>query len=81
MDLPLTDLSPTQHGGQAAWDPRNFAMVSAGSPGRRLLPVMRVLLVAGTVLVLAAGTQLYVLSAHTDRYFARTIANPLKTSG
>jgi len=31
---------------------------------------MRVLLVAGTVLVFAAGTRLYVLSAHTSRYFA-----------
>jgi len=34
------------------------------------MPVMRMLLVAGTVLVFAAGTQLYVLSAHTGRYFA-----------
>ena len=42
---------------------------------------MRVLLAAGTVLVFAADTQLYVLSAHTGRYFARTTANPLKTSG
>jgi hypothetical protein len=38
---------------------------------------MRALFVAGTVLVFAAGTQLYVLSAHTGRYFAWTIANPL----
>ena len=55
-------------------------MVSAGSRGRRVLPVMRVLLVAGTVPVFAAGTQLYVLSAHTGRYFAWTIANPLKAA-
>ncbi|MEP7024833.1 MAG: hypothetical protein ABJB47_13745 [Actinomycetota bacterium] len=38
---------------------------------------MRALLIAGTVLVFAAGTQLYVLSSHTDRCFAWTIANPL----
>jgi hypothetical protein len=38
---------------------------------------MRVLLAAGTVLVFAAGTQLYVLSAHTARFFAWTIASPL----
>ncbi len=30
---------------------------------------MRVLLVLGTVLVFAAGTQLYVLSGHTDRHW------------
>jgi hypothetical protein len=42
-----------------------------------VLPLMRVLLGAGTVLVFAAGTQLYVLSAHTGSYFAWTIANPL----
>lgn len=46
-------------------------------PGQRVLPVMRVLLAVGTVLVFAAGTQLYVLSAHTARFFAWTIANPL----
>jgi hypothetical protein len=40
------------------------------SQGRPVLPLMRVLLVVGTVLVFAAGTQLYVLSADTARYFA-----------
>jgi hypothetical protein len=46
-------------------------------PAVRVLPIMRALLVVGTVLVFAAGTQLYVLSAHTAQYFAWTIANPL----
>ncbi len=35
------------------------------------------LLALGSAFVAAAGVQLYVLSAHTDRYFAWTIANPL----
>ncbi len=33
---------------------------------RRVRPLMRALLVVGTILVFAAGTQLYVLSAKTD---------------
>jgi hypothetical protein len=52
-------------------------MIDESSSGQPVLPVMRVLLGAGTVLVFAAGTQLYVLSANTGRYFAWTIANPL----
>jgi hypothetical protein len=43
----------------------------------RVRPLMRALLVIGTILVFAAGTQLYVLSAKTGTYFAWTIANPL----
>jgi hypothetical protein len=38
---------------------------------------MRVALVLGAFLVTLAGIQLYVLSSHTDRYFAWTIAVPM----
>ncbi len=61
----------TRRGGHA------LPVADERSSGQPVLRVMRVLLGAGTVLVFAAGTQLYVLSAHTDRYFAWTIANPL----
>jgi len=37
----------------------------------------RCLLLAGTVLVLAAGLDLFVLTGRTDQYFAWTIASPL----
>ena len=37
----------------------------------------RWLLLAGTVLVLAAGLDLFVLTEHTDTFFAWTIASPL----
>jgi hypothetical protein len=38
---------------------------------------MRVLLVVAAVLVVLAGTQLFVFTQRTDEYFAWTIANPL----
>ena len=46
----------------------------------RLKPVvfgLRVVLVAAAVLALIAGYQVFVLTEHTDRDFAWTIANPL----
>jgi hypothetical protein len=46
-------------------------------PFRRLMPGMRVLLVVAGVLVLLAGTQLFVFTERTDEYFAWTIVNPL----
>ena len=52
-------------------------MADERSCDQPVLPLMRVLLGVGTVLVFAAGTQLYVFSADTGRYFAWTIANPL----
>jgi hypothetical protein len=41
---------------------------------RTVVPLMRVALLVGAFLVTLAGIQLYVLSGHTDRYFAWTIA-------
>jgi hypothetical protein len=41
---------------------------------RTVVPLMRVALLLGAFLVTLAGIQLYVLSGHTDRYFAWTIA-------
>jgi len=55
-------------------------MTQAAPVGRPVTRLMRALLVAGTVLVLVAGTQLYVLTAHTGTYFAWTIASPLTAS-
>ena len=40
------------------------------TPALPARPLMRALLAVRTVLVLAAGTQLYLLSAHTAQYFA-----------
>lgn len=54
-----------------------FRMGEVKSAGQPVLPLMRALLAVGTVLVFASGTQLYVLSTHTNRFFAWTIANPL----
>jgi hypothetical protein len=52
--------------------------MSKPTPDRRhLAGLMRAVLILGTVLVLATGVQLYVLTAHTEKYFAWTIANPL----
>lgn len=48
--------------------------------GRPTLPLMRLVLVVGVVFVTGAGAQLYVLSAHTDRFFAWTIADPLSAA-
>lgn len=55
-------------------------MTETAAPGQRVSTLMRVLLIAGAVLVLAAGTQLYVLTTHTDTDFAWTIANPLSAA-
>jgi hypothetical protein len=44
---------------------------------RRTTPGMRAILWIGAVLVTAAGSQLYLLSEDTDRFFAWTIAVPL----
>jgi hypothetical protein len=54
----------------------------AGAPGpaagvELLAPGMRRLLLLAAVLVLLAGTQLFVFTERTDEYFAWTIANPL----
>jgi hypothetical protein len=43
----------------------------------RLTPAMRGILLVASALVLIAGTQLFVLTEGTDRYFAWTIAVPL----
>lgn len=48
--------------------------------GRPTLPLMRLVLVVGVVFVTGAGVQLYVLSTHTDRFFAWTIADPLSAA-
>jgi hypothetical protein len=53
-----------------------------GEPGARtavkpIAPAMRWLLFTAAVLVFLAGFQLFVLTEHTDTYFAWTIANPL----
>jgi hypothetical protein len=44
---------------------------------RTVVPLMRASLLLGAFLVTVAGFQLYVLSDHTDRYFAWTIAVPI----
>ena len=44
---------------------------------RPLVPGMRALLFAASVLVLLAGIQLFVFTGRTDDFFAFTIANPL----
>jgi hypothetical protein len=44
---------------------------------RPLSPGMRRLLLVASGLVLAVGTSLFLLTEHTDRYFAWTITNPL----
>ena len=44
------------------------------SEWRSVVPAMRAVFVVGSVLVAAAGVQLYVLTDHTDRFFAWTIA-------
>jgi hypothetical protein len=50
---------------------------SPTGPFRRLTRGMRILLVAAGVLVVLAGTQLFLFTERTDEYFAWTIANPL----
>ena len=53
-------------------------VAGASSSGPRMTrPATRALLMAGTVLVVAAGLSLFVLTEHTDRFFAWTIASPL----
>jgi multisubunit Na+/H+ antiporter MnhC subunit len=44
---------------------------------RATSPAMRALLTLATVLVVAAGLSLFVLTEHTDRFFAWTITSPL----
>lgn len=63
-----------------ASDEQRGAELTSSRPIRALAPLMRVLLVAGAAFVLGAGTQLYLLSTATDRYFAWTIADPLTAS-
>ena len=46
-------------------------------PSQMLMPAMRWLLAVAAVLVLLAGTQLFVFTERTDEFFAWTIANPL----
>jgi hypothetical protein len=55
----------------------NVSESDSASVRDRVHPLMRTLLVIGTILVAVAAVQLYVLTDHTDRYFAWTIANPL----
>jgi hypothetical protein len=51
--------------------------VGTGDGLTPVTPATRRLLLAGTVLVLAAGLDLFVLTEHTDRFFAWTIDSPL----
>lgn len=51
--------------------------MTAGRPVAPLLPATRALLLAAAVLVLLAGTQLFVFTERTATHFAWTIANPL----
>ena len=58
----------------------SLASIDAAPAASAIRPAMlatRALLMAGTVLVLAAGVSLFVFTEHTDRYFAWTIASPL----
>jgi hypothetical protein len=48
-----------------------------GGTIRPVTPVMRAVFIVGSVLVSLAGTQLFVLTDHTDRYFAWTIGVPI----
>jgi hypothetical protein len=49
---------------------------ATGPAVRPVIPAMRTVFVVGSVLVFAAGFQLYVLTDHTDRFFAWTIGVP-----
>ena len=42
-----------------------------------VIPALRVVTAVASVLVLAAGVQLFVLTEHTDRYFSWTVAPAL----
>jgi hypothetical protein len=53
---------------------------AAGNTYRPVTAAMRAILWVGVVLVLVAGTSLYVLTDHTDRYFAWTIKVPLSAA-
>lgn len=48
--------------------------------GRRVVPAMRWVFVVGSVLVATAAFQLFVLTHHTDRFFAWTIAPGLSAT-
>jgi hypothetical protein len=47
---------------------------------RRVVPAMRAVFTIGSVLVAAAAVQLYVLTDHTDRFFAWTVAPGLSAA-
>lgn len=49
-------------------------------PVKPVLPLTRLIFVTSVLLAGIAGVQLYVLSDHTDRYFAWTIGNPLSAT-
>lgn len=49
---------------------------ATGPAVRPVIPAMRTVFVVGSVLVFAAGFQLFVLSDHTERFFAWTIGVP-----
>lgn len=53
---------------------------TGGGSYRRVVPGMRAILWVGVVLVLVAGTSLYVLTDQTERYFAWTIKVPLSAA-
>lgn len=63
--------------------PHHVAAASAAVPSssaagiQRQRASMRWLLIVAALLAFIAGIQLYVLSEHTDRYFAWTISSPL----
>ena len=50
---------------------------SQSSPVRQVTPAMRRMLLIASILVFIAGFQVFVLTEHTDRYFAWTIGFPL----
>ena len=53
---------------------------TTGDMYRPVTPGMRTILWVGVVLVFVAGTSLYVLTDHTERYFAWTIKVPLSAA-
>jgi hypothetical protein len=47
---------------------------------RRVVPAMRAVFAIGSILVAAAGIQLFILTDHTERYFAWTVAPGLSAA-
>ncbi len=47
---------------------------------RPVLPAIRAIFVLAAILASIAGVQLYILTEHTDRFFAWTIGNPLSAA-